>query len=43
VRRAEGPIQPDRICPPSGLTIVECKRSDLCDCFDFPEYDEEDE
>lgn len=27
-------------CPYSGLTIVSCKRSDLCDCFDFPERDE---
>ncbi|HTF53630.1 MAG TPA: hypothetical protein VK735_39810 [Pseudonocardia sp.] len=23
-------------CPHSGDTIVECKQSDLCDCFDFP-------
>lgn len=35
----EGPIQPDRTCPYSGETILSCKRSDLCDCFDFPEHD----
>jgi len=26
-------------CPYSGLTIVGCKRTDICDCFDFPERD----
>lgn len=25
------------LCPHSGETIVECKASDLCDCFDFPD------
>lgn len=34
-----GPIQPARTCPYSGEQILICKRVDLCDCFDFPEYD----
>lgn len=25
------------ICPYSGMTIRGCHRTDLCDCFDFPE------
>lgn len=25
------------ICPNSGYTIRRCIRSDLCDCFDYPE------
>ena len=24
-------------CPHSGLTFSSCKRSDLCDCFDYPD------
>lgn len=24
-------------CPYSGETIIECHRSDMCDCFDFDE------
>ena len=24
-------------CPYSGLRILSCKLSDICDCFDFPE------
>jgi hypothetical protein len=31
------PIPPAKQCPHSGMTILRCKRSDLCDCFDFPE------
>jgi hypothetical protein len=27
------------LCPHSGDTIMGCKRSDLCDCFDFPEHE----
>jgi hypothetical protein len=23
-------------CPFSGMTLVMCKRTDICDCFDFP-------
>lgn len=26
-------------CPYSGMTIRMCKHTDICDCFDFPEYD----
>jgi hypothetical protein len=26
-------------CPYSGLTVLSCKVSDLCDCFEFPEAD----
>lgn len=36
---AAGPIQPDRKCDASGMTILACKRSDLCDCWDYPEWD----
>ena len=27
-------------CRYSGLEVLSCKRSDLCDCFDYPEADE---
>ena len=27
-------------CKYSGLLVIDCKRSDLCDCFDYPEVDE---
>lgn len=26
-------------CPYSGETITRCKRTDLCDCFSFPEHE----
>jgi hypothetical protein len=29
------------VCGPSGLTVRSCKASDLCDCFDWPEYDDD--
>jgi hypothetical protein len=27
------------ICPHSGETFRDCKVSDLCDCFDYPEHE----
>lgn len=27
------------LCPYSGLMIGSCQRTDLCDCFDFPNGD----
>jgi hypothetical protein len=39
MNEALGPIQPLRKCPFSGMTIALCKLTDICDCFDFPEYD----
>lgn len=27
------------ICPHSGETFRDCKASDLCDCFDYPEHE----
>lgn len=26
-------------CRPAGMSVRSCKISDLCDCFDWPEYD----
>ncbi len=26
-------------CPGSGLSIGACKKTDLCDCFDYPELE----
>jgi len=28
-------------CPYSGLRILSCKVSDICDCFEFPAHDAE--
>lgn len=27
------------LCPHSGVTFRDCKSSDLCDCFDYPEHE----
>lgn len=27
-------------CRHSGMDVRECKRVDLCDCFDYPDFDE---
>lgn len=31
--QAQGP----RWCGPGGMTALQCKAIDICDCFDFPE------
>jgi hypothetical protein len=32
-------VGPSARCPYSGLPVLSCKVSDLCDCFEFPEAD----
>lgn len=31
---------PSPWCAPAGMSVAQCKRIDLCDCFEYPGYQE---